>query len=182
LVDKAGEISAAPLYIDDASSRTVAEIAATARRIKRKQNDLGLIVIDYLQLIQPERASDPRQEQVAGIARRLKFLARELKVPVLCLSQLNRQAEDARDHVPRLSHLRESGAIEQDADVVMFVHREEYYLRGDDRSAVEGEAQLIVAKQRNGPTDTINLVWVKDFTRFESHAPDRHSEFDSFDE
>ncbi len=181
LVDKAGEICSAPLFIDDAPNRTVAEIAASARRIKRKESGLGLIVVDYLQLIQPDRASDPRQEQVAGIARRLKFLARELKVPVLCLSQLNRQAEDARDHLPRLSHLRESGAIEQDADVVMFIHREEYFLRGEERSAVEGEAQLIVAKQRNGPTDTLNLVWIKDFTRFESHAPDRHSEFDSFE-
>lgn len=180
LVDKAGEISTAPLFIDDAANRTVAEIAASARRIKRKESGLGLIVVDYLQLIQPERASDPRQEQVAGIARRLKFLARELKVPVLCLSQLNRQAEDARDHLPRLSHLRESGAIEQDADVVMFVHREEYFLRGDERTAVEGEAQLIVAKQRNGPTDTLNLVWLKDFTRFESPAPERHAEFDSY--
>jgi replicative DNA helicase len=83
--------------------------------------------------------------------------------------------------MPRLSHLRESGAIEQDADVVMFVHREEYFLRGEERSAVEGEAQLIVAKQRNGPTDTIPLVWVKEYTRFEGHAPERHSEFDSYD-
>ncbi len=181
LSQKAAEISAAQLFIDDSPNRTVSEIAGAARRIKRKLGGLGLIVVDYLQLIQPDNASDPRQEQVAKIARRLKTLSRELKVPVLCLSQLNRQAEDGSNHQPRLSHLRESGAIEQDADVVMFVHREEYFLRGDERAAVEGEAQLIVAKQRNGPTDTINLVWLKDFTRFENLAPERHSEFDSFE-
>jgi replicative DNA helicase len=178
LFNRAAEISAAPLFIDDSPNRTVSEIAGAARRIKRKQNGLGLIVIDYLQLIQPDNPADPRQEQVAGIARRLKKLSRELKVPILCLSQLNRQAEDSRDHQPRLSHLRESGAIEQDADVVMFIHREEYFLRGEERSAVEGEAQLIIAKQRNGPTDTINLTWLKDFTRFENVAPERFSEFD----
>jgi replicative DNA helicase len=181
LTQKASEISSAPLFIDDSASRTVAEIAGAARRIKRKQNDLGLIVIDYLQLITADNPSDPRQEQVAGMARRLKKLSRELEVPILCLSQLNRQTEDARDHQPRLSHLRESGAIEQDADVVMFVHREEYFLRGDDRAAVEGEAQLIIAKQRNGPTDTVNLVWRKEFTRFENIAPERHSEFDGYE-
>ena len=180
LVSRAGEISTAPLFIDDSPSRTVAEISGTARRIKRKHEDLGLLVIDYLQLIQPDNASDPRHEQVARIARRLKGLARELRIPVLCLSQLNRQAEDSRDHIPKLSHLRESGAIEQDADVVMFVHREEYFLHGEEKAAVEGEAQIIVAKQRNGPTDTVHLSWLKDFTRFENRAAERHSEFDDF--
>ena len=180
LVSRAGEISSAPLFIDDSPSRTVAEIAGTARRIKRKHEDLGLLVIDYLQLIQPDNSNDPRQEQVARIVRRLKGLARELKVPVLCLSQLNRQAEDSRDHIPKLSHLRESGAIEQDADVVMFVHREEYFLHGEEKAAVEGDAQIIVAKQRNGPTDTVHLSWLKDFTRFENRAAERHSEFDDF--
>ena len=125
LVMKANEISNAPLFVDDSPSRTVSEIAAAARRIKRREESLGLIVIDYLQLIEPDNSRDPRQEQVAKIARRLKGLARELEVPLLCLSQLNRQAEDSKDHRPKLSHLRESGAIEQDADVVMFVHREE---------------------------------------------------------
>ena len=181
LVKEASKLSRTPLFVDDSPSRTVSEIAAAARRIKRREERLGLIVIDYLQLIEPDSSTDPRQEQVAKIARRLKGLARELSVPILCLSQLNRQSEDSREHIPRLSHLRESGAIEQDADVVMFVHREEYYLRGEDKAAVEGEAQIIIAKQRNGPTDKVDLSWLKDFTRFEDRAPERHSELDAFD-
>lgn len=181
LVEKAGEISAAPLFVDDSPSRTVSEIAAGARRIKRREGKLGMIVIDYLQLIEPDNSKDPRQEQVAKIARRLKGLAREMQVPVLCLSQLNRQAEDSKDHRPRLSHLRESGAIEQDADVVMFVHREEYYHRGETRDQYAGQAEIIIAKQRNGPVGEVELVWEKDFTRFKDKAPDRHSEFDDYD-
>ncbi len=182
LVNKASKLSQSPLFIDDSPSRTVAQIAGAARRIKRSQGQLGLLVIDYLQLIEPDNSSDPRQEQVAKIARRLKGLARELKVPVLCLSQLNRQAEDSRDHRPKLSHLRESGAIEQDADVVMFVHREEYYRRGDDVEDVAGQAQILIEKQRNGPTGEVNLTWVRQFTRFENVAPERHGEFDSFNQ
>ena len=148
-------------------------LPGAARRIKRKESGLGLIVIDYLQLIQPDNANDPRQEQVAKIARRLKGLARELKTPVLCLSQLNRQAEDSRDHRPRLSHLRESGAIEQDADVVMFVHRESYFQKGQpDDEDKQHEALIIVEKQRNGPTGDVDLHWERDFTRFSNRAPE----------
>jgi replicative DNA helicase len=180
LVQKANEVSTSPLYVDDSPSRTVSEIAAGARRIKRRQNALGLIVIDYLQLIEPDNSRDPRQEQVAKIARRLKGMARELKVPVLCLSQLNRQAEDSKDHRPKLSHLRESGAIEQDADVVMFVHREEYYHRGEQRDQYAGQAEIIIAKQRNGPVGEVELVWEKDFTRFQNKAAQRHNEFDEY--
>lgn len=180
LSEKADEISQAPLYVDDSPSRTVSEIAAAARRIKRRHNTIGLIVIDYLQLIEPDNPRDPRQEQVAKIARRLKGMARELEVPVLCLSQLNRQAEDSKDHRPRLSHLRESGAIEQDADVVMFVHREEYYHRGEDREQYAGQAEIIIAKQRNGPVGEVELMWEKDYTRFYNKAPQRHSEFDDY--
>ncbi len=180
LVEKAMEVSHAPLYVDDSPSRTVSEIAAVARRIKQREKALGLIVIDYLQLIEPDNAKDPRQEQVAKIARRLKGLAREAYVPVLCLAQLNRQAEDSKDHRPRLSHLRESGAIEQDADVVMFVHREEYYHRGDEASEYAGQAEIIIAKQRNGPIGEVELTWEKEFTRFQDRAPERHSEFDDF--
>lgn len=180
LVEKANDVAEAPLFVDDSPSRTVTEIAAAARRIKRQQGRLGLIVIDYLQLIEPDNQKDPRQEQVAKIARRLKGLARELEVPVLCLAQLNRQAEDSKDHVPRLSHLRESGAIEQDADVVMFVHREEYYRRGEDRDQFAGQAEIIVAKQRNGPVDNVELIWRKEFTRFDDKAPDRLQVFDDF--
>lgn len=180
LVDKAMEISVAPLYVDDAPSRTVSEIAAVARRIRQRDGRIGLIVIDYLQLIEPDNAKDPRQEQVAKIARRLKGMAREIKVPVLCLAQLNRQAEEGKDHRPRLSHLRESGAIEQDADVVMFVHREEYYHRGDEAAQYAGQAEIIIAKQRNGPIGDVELIWEKEYTRFSDKAPERHNEFDSY--
>jgi replicative DNA helicase len=181
LVKASAELSKAPLFIDDSPSRTVTEIAAAARRLKRRHN-LGLIVVDYLQLIEPENPADPRQEQVAKIARRLKGLARELSVPLLCLAQLNRQAEATKDNRPRMSHLRESGAIEQDADVVMFVHREEYYMTHEEAKERElaGKADLIVAKQRNGPTDDVKLTWRQEFTRFENRAVDRYDEFDDF--
>jgi replicative DNA helicase len=182
LVEKANEISNSPFFVDDSPSRTVSEIAAAARRIIRRSGSLNLIVIDYLQLIEPDNSRDPRQEQVAKIARRLKGLARELQVPVLCLSQLNRQAEEGKDHRPRLSHLRESGAIEQDADVVMFVHREEYYHRGEEKAQFAGQAEIIIAKQRNGPIGEVPLTWEGEFTRFLDRAPDRHSEFDDYAE
>ncbi len=180
LVEKAIEVSNAPLFVDDSPSRTVSEISAVARRIKQREKNLGLIVIDYLQLIEPDNPRDPRQEQVAKIARRLKGMAREQKVPVLCLAQLNRQAEEGKDHRPRMSHLRESGAIEQDADVVMFVHREEYYHRGDEASQYAGQAEIIIAKQRNGPVGDVELTWEKQFTRFQDRAQERHEEFDDY--
>ncbi len=180
LVEKAGEISQAPLYVDDTPSRNMTEIAATARRLKRKQK-LGLVVIDYLQLIDADNPKDQRQEQVARIARRLKGMARELDIPVLCLAQLNRQAEMAKENRPRLSHLRESGAIEQDADLVMFVHRDEYYETSDEsRAAVAGQADIIVAKQRNGPTGEVKLAWLSKFTRFEDLAHKPYDEFVPF--
>ncbi|SMP62229.1 replicative DNA helicase [Neorhodopirellula lusitana] len=182
LVQKANELSQAPLFIDDSPSRTVSEIGAAARRIKRREDALGMIVIDYLQLIDPDNSRDPRQEQVAKIARRLKGLARELDVPVLCLSQLNRQAEEGKDHRPKLSHLRESGAIEQDADVVMFVHREEYYHSGDEKAQYAGQAQIIIAKQRAGPVGDVDLTWEAEFTRFSNRAAEHHSEFDDYRE
>ncbi len=182
LIKNAADISVAPLYIDDSPSRTVSEIAAVARRISKMENQktgkkLGLIVIDYLQLIEPDNSKDQRQEQVAKIARKLKMLAREQNVPVLCLSQLNRQAEDSKDHRPRLSHLRESGAIEQDADVVMFIHREEYYHKPDKAVEFAGQAQVIIAKQRNGPIGDVDLVWEKNFTRFLNKAAEYHNDF-----
>ncbi len=180
LIEKAAEISQAPLFVDDTPSRTMTEIAAAARRLKRR-NKLGLIVIDYLQLIEPDNPKDPRQEQVAKIARRLKGMARELKVPVLCLAQLNRQAEVARDNKPRLSHLRESGAIEQDADVVMFVHREEYYCTNEeDRARVSGQAEIIISKQRNGPIGEVKLHWQHEFTRFDNAAYKPYDEFEQY--
>jgi replicative DNA helicase len=179
LVETASKLSDVPLFVDDSPTRNMSEIAGAARRIKRREGSLGLIVIDYLQLIQPDSANDPRQEQVSKIARRLKGLARELKVPVLCLSQLNRQAEDSRDHRPKLSHLRESGAIEQDADVVMFVHRESYFQKGMPEEEVnQHEALIIIEKQRSGPTGDVELHWERDFTRFSNRAPEHYSEFD----
>ncbi len=186
LVQVAGQISQSPLYVDDAPSRTVSEVAAVARRISQQEmrktdgRKLGLIVVDYLQLIDPDNPKDPRQEQVAKIARRLKMLARELKVPILCLSQLNRQAEEGKDHRPKLSHLRESGAIEQDADVVMFVHREDYYHHGEEADELRGHALIIIAKQRNGPVGDCELVWERDFTRFSNKASEHNADFANY--
>jgi replicative DNA helicase len=178
--DIMNEFSQVKMFIDDTPGRTVAEIAAVSRRLKR-QEDLKLLVIDYLSLITPEDTNDPRQEQVAKIARRLKILARELHVPILCLAQLNRQTEaGGKDgNRPRLSHLRESGAIEQDADVVMFIHREDVYL--DKEKAAEkdliGRAKIIVAKQRNGATDDIDLYWKGEWTRFLDPAKHHEGEY-----
>ncbi|MGD9632591.1 MAG: replicative DNA helicase [Pirellulales bacterium] len=181
IVKAASEYYAAPLFIDDSPSRNMTEIAATARRLKRREN-LAMVVIDYLQLIEPDNPRDPRQEQVSKISRRLKGLARELDIPVLCLAQLNRQVEASRDNKPQLSHLRESGAIEQDADIVMFVHREEYYQTNDeDRARVKGEADLLVRKNRNGPTEDIKLTWLHDFTRFENSQHMPYDEFAPFE-
>lgn len=173
LVEAVDKLNHAKLYIDDSPSRTVTEIAAAARRLKHR-DDLRLIIIDYLQLIEPENPRDPRQEQVAKMTRRLKMLARELKVPIICLAQLNRQTEAAKDNLPRLAHLRESGAIEQDADVVMFVHREEYYHKAEEAEAkgLRGLAEVIVAKQRNGPVGHVKLAWKHDYTKFENLAED----------
>jgi replicative DNA helicase len=178
------KIISAPLYVDDNPKRMVMDIAAAGRRVRRKAGDLALIVIDYLQLIEPDNMKVPRQEQVASITRRLKLLAKEMQCPVLCLAQLNRQAEAGTDHRPKLSHLRESGAIEQDADVVIFVHREEFFSPDNDK--VKGQADLIVAKQRSGPIGDVKVAWMKDWTRFENLATDtakfapRDSTFDAF--
>ena len=180
--DAANELGNIPMHIDDTPSRSVAEISAVARRLKRQQ-DLQLLVIDYIGLIRPENPDEPRQEQVAKIARQLKLLARELHIPVLCLSQLNRQA-DARgkEDRPRLSQLRESGAIEQDADVVMFVHREEMYMSREkaEEADVVDKADLIVAKQRNGAIDDVKLFFKKEYTRFSSTSEHSQAEYDDF--
>lgn len=178
LVEASAHLGKAPLFVDDTPARTVTEIAACARRLKRREK-LGLLVLDYLQLVQPDNPKDPRQEQVARMTRRLKALARELQIPILCLAQLNRQPEATREsHRPRLSHLRESGAIEQDADVVLFIHREEYY--HPDNEDEKGKADLIVAKQRNGPTGTVKLAWLARYTRFEDLAERSFAELDPY--
>jgi replicative DNA helicase len=177
LVDTCSDISRTPLFIDDSPSRNMTEIAATARRLNRQEN-LALVVIDYLQLIDPDNSKDQRQEQVARIARRLKGLARELDIPVLCLAHLNRQVEATGSHKPQLSHLRESGAIEQDADVVMFIHREEYYTSDDkEREEVKGQADLMIKKHRNGRTGDIKLTWMSQYTRFENFQRPEYPEF-----
>ncbi|MGC4002854.1 MAG: replicative DNA helicase [Pirellulales bacterium] len=166
---KAAELSNRGTFtIDDTSTRTVWDIASVARRMKRKEG-LGLIVLDYLQLLTPTNKKVQRQEQVAEMSRGLKQLARELQVPILCLAQLNRQADG--NEPPKLSHLRESGAIEQDADNVMFVHRPEYYAKTEsERAATEGKAEIYIAKQRSGPTGKVEMCWFKDYTRFDDRA------------
>jgi replicative DNA helicase len=164
LVDAAAILSASPIYIDDTPAITVTELRSRARRLKAEQ-DLQLILIDYLQLMTGDRRSggDNRQQEISEISRSLKALARELKVPVIALSQLSREVEKTADKRPGLSHLRESGALEQDADLVMFIYREEYYDRNTDR---KGIAEIIVAKHRNGPVGTIELGFDDRYTKF----------------
>lgn len=167
----ADALAESTFLIDDTPGCTLSQIAAVARRLKR-QEGLALLVIDYLGLIEPDDPKDPRQEQVAKMARRLKGLARELKIPILCLAQLNRQAEQTRDNRPRLSNLRDSGAIEQDADVVLFVHREERFHSPEvaEEKGLTNKAEIIVAKQRNGPIGDVELLWFGKFTRFDNKS------------
>lgn len=163
LVKAAGKLSAAPIYIDDTPGISVMELRAKARRLKLKSK-VELIIIDYLQLIQgTSRRAENRQQEISDISRALKALARELDVPVIVLSQLNRAVESRQDHKPQLSDLRESGAIEQDADVVLMLMRREYY----DREDSPGTADIIIAKQRNGPTGEIRMAFKEEYTRFE---------------
>lgn len=169
------------MIIDDTPGMTVLTLRAKARRMKQR-HDIGCIVIDYLQLLSsPGAARESRQVEVSEISRSIKALARELKVPVICLAQLNRGAEQREGNRPRMSDLRESGSIEQDADVVALLHRESYYHRGDpswDPNSAEFDeenrdklnlAELILAKQRNGPTGTVKLVWDSNVVRFKSY-------------
>lgn len=170
LIRAASELSQVRLLVDDTPARKVGDIAAAARRMKKKQ--LDLIVVDYLQLLEPDDPKQVRELQVATMAKKLKRLARELEIPVLCLAQLNRAVQDTKDKLPKLHHLRESGAIEQDADVVMFIHRYDYDKRGQEREQQYGKAKLFVEKQRNGPTGEIQLTWCAETTRFDSYYPD----------
>jgi len=164
----------APLFIDDTPGLTLLQLRAKARRMKQ-QHEIQAIVVDYLQLMTSGRRSESRQMEISEISRGVKAMARELQVPVLCLSQLNRAAEQREGHRPRMSDLRESGSIEQDADVVMMLHREEYYHAGDHDWAAANEdkagvAELILAKQRNGPTGTVKLTWVSQHVRFKDYS------------
>jgi replicative DNA helicase len=158
-------LSKTKLFIDDSPGQGMMRIAANARRLKLREK-IKLVVIDYLQLIEPENRRENRQEQVSQISRRLKFLAKELEIPVLALAQVNRSSEDRHDHRPRLADLRESGAIEQDADTVIMLHRPELHEPGQN----EGTLEVIIAKQRNGPTGEINLTFIKQFMRCENFA------------
>ena len=173
LMQASDELSRLPLFIDDKPGRTMGQIATLSRRLHRR-NPLGVIIIDYLQLVEPEDKGTPREQQIAGISRRLKFLAKELRVPVIALSQLNRGVELREDKRPRLADLRESGAIEQDADMVMFLHRPDAY----DPEDRPGEAEVVVAKHRSGPTGIVRLTWRKEFMRFENYTPMADTAFD----
>ena len=159
-----GSLAEAEIYLDDTPAITVLELRAKARRLKAEKN-LGLIIIDYLQLMQGPRNIESRQQEISNISRSLKALAKELDIPVIALSQLSRAVEQRSDHRPQLSDLRESGAIEQDADVVIFLYRSWVYSREEED---KGKAQAIVAKQRNGPIGTVNLSFIDRFARFES--------------
>jgi len=164
LTDAAVRLSEAPIYIDDSSQISVLEIRAKARRLKMEKGRLSLIIIDYLQLMRGRTSYDIREQEIADISRSLKAMAKELKVPVIALSQLNRSVEKTSDRKPTLANLRESGAIEQDADVIIFLYRDEVYNKKNP--ANKGKAEVIVAKQRNGPTDTVYLTFLSDYTRF----------------
>jgi replicative DNA helicase len=157
-----GKLADAPLFIDDSPGTTMMEIRAKCRRLKQRHG-LGLVVVDYLQLMQPSKRFENRQQEVSEISRSLKLLAKELGVPVMAISQLSRQTESRSDRRPMLSDLRESGALEQDSDVVLFIYRDELY---DPESARKGEADLILAKHRNGPTDTVTVTFQGQYSRF----------------
>lgn len=162
LIESAGIIGSSNLIIDDTPGISISELRSKCRKYKLEHN-LGIIFIDYLQLMTGSGRTDSRQQEISDISRSLKSLARELNVPVVALSQLSRAVEQRPEHRPMLSDLRESGAIEQDADVVMFIYRDDYYNKDTEN---KGIAEIIIAKQRNGPIGTVNLVWMPNYTRF----------------
>ena len=172
LAQAAGHLNTAPIWIDDSGSLSVLEMRAKARRLKADQPDLGLIIVDYIQLMQASGRAENRQQEVSEISRGLKALAKELSVPIIALSQLSRAPEQRADHRPQLSDLRESGSLEQDADLVMFLYRPEYYLSPAEaqEKGLQGKAELIIGKQRNGPTGIVELYFRKECTRFESYS------------
>ncbi|OQA02397.1 MAG: Replicative DNA helicase [Planctomycetes bacterium ADurb.Bin401] len=169
LVHAASELSEKPIYVDDTPGITPLELRGKARRLKSRFG-IRSIFIDYLQLMSMGSSVESRQQEVSEISRYLKALARELEVPVVVLSQLNRAAEGREGHRPRMSDLRESGSIEQDADVIMLIHREDYYHRGEQDYEDTATAEVIIAKQRNGPTDTVELGFNGMYTRFANKA------------
>jgi replicative DNA helicase len=168
ITDSAGVLSQAPIFIDDSPNITALEIRAKSRRLKMEK-DIGLIVIDYLQLMKGRVSAERRDLEISEISRSLKALAKELDLPVIALSQLNRKLEERSDKRPQLSDLRESGALEQDADVVAFLYRDELYNK-DENNPNKGKAELIVSKQRNGPTGFTILTFLDTYTRFENYT------------
>ena len=168
------EFADAPIYIDDTAGCTLTDIRAKCRRLAMEEKGLGLVVIDYLQLINSVSSISDRNQEISAISRGLKILARELNVPIIALSQLSRKLEDRKDKRPMLSDLRDSGAIEQDADIVMFIHRDDYYQQGNDEDEViekpdtKGKSDIIIAKQRNGPTGDFQLIFQKNITKFKN--------------
>jgi replicative DNA helicase len=172
LVDAASKIAEAPIYIDDTPALTVTEMRAKARRLHR-ECPLSLIIVDYLQLMKSTLYSNSREQEISEISRSLKALAKELNVPVIALSQLNRSVESRDNKRPRMSDLRESGAIEQDADIIMFIYRDEVY---NETSPDVGVAELIISKQRSGPTGVVRVAFSKEFTRFSELEEHREPE------
>ncbi len=166
LTNAAGKLAEAPIFIDDTTGINVLELRAKARRLK-VHHDIKLLIVDYLQLMRGLSRAENRQQEISEISRSLKDLARELNIPVVAISQLSRATEQRQDKRPQLSDLRESGAIEQDADVVILLFREEYYYPSEEN---KGIAEVIIAKQRNGPVGTVKLAFIKEYTRFENLA------------
>jgi replicative DNA helicase len=180
LANAAGRLHEALIYIDDTPAISVLELRAKARRLVRdRTKKVGLIVIDYLQLMRGMGGASNREQEISEISRSLKALAKELAVPVIAISQLNRRVEDRGDRRPMMSDLRESGAIEQDADVIMFIYRDEVY---NQNSEQKGKAEIIVAKQRNGPIDTVELTFLNEFMRFENYTPRDEFDYEEADE
>jgi replicative DNA helicase len=172
LAEAIGTLSEAKIFIDDTPGISVLEMRAKTRRLVAEQKKLDLIVVDYLQLMSGSKRSESRQQEVSQISRELKGLAKELNVPVVALSQLSRAPEARNPPRPMMSDLRESGSIEQDADVVAFIYREDYYKPTDENAGI---AEILISKQRNGPTGTVKLAFLKEFTRFENYYGDYQS-------
>lgn len=172
LIDSANRLSELPIYIDDSSGLSALELKAKARRLK-KRFDIGLAVIDYLQLMQSRKSTESRQLEISDISRSLKALAKDLNIPVVAVSQLNRKVEDRPNKRPMLADLRESGAIEQDADLILFIYREYLYNQTEEN---KGKAEIIVAKHRNGPTGKVNLTFREQYTKFQNYYRDESAE------
>ena len=162
-----GRLNEAPILIDETPALNAIEVRSRARRLLRQYGKLGLVIVDYLQLMQATTQGENRATEISEISRAMKSLAKELQVPVVALSQLNRSLEQRPNKRPVMSDLRESGAIEQDSDVILFIYRDEVY---NPESPDKGTAEIIIAKQRNGPIGTVRLTFIGEYTRFESHT------------